>query len=35
MWEEGWVQELVGMTEDSKEGMLSFVERRPSEFKGW
>jgi 2-(1,2-epoxy-1,2-dihydrophenyl)acetyl-CoA isomerase len=34
-WDEGYVQELVSSTEDSKEGMLSFVERRPPEFKGW
>jgi 2-(1,2-epoxy-1,2-dihydrophenyl)acetyl-CoA isomerase len=34
-WDEGWAQELLGGTEDSKEGMLSFVERRPAEFKGW
>ena len=34
-WDEGWVQEMVSATEDSKEGMLSFVERRPAEFKGW
>jgi hypothetical protein len=26
---------LVSGTEDSTEGMLSFVERRPPEFKGW
>jgi len=35
MWDEGYAQELVSSTEDSKEGMLSFVERRPAEFKGW
>ena len=35
MWDEGYAQELVSGTEDSKEGMLSFVERRPPEFKGW
>ena len=34
-WDEGYAQELVSGTEDSKEGMLSFVERRPPEFKGW
>jgi 2-(1,2-epoxy-1,2-dihydrophenyl)acetyl-CoA isomerase len=34
-WDEGYAQELVSSTEDSKEGMLSFVERRPAEFKGW
>src|SRR5438067_6341150 len=35
LWDEGYAQELVSGTEDSKEGMLSFVERRPPEFKGW
>jgi len=35
MWDEGYAQELVSSTEDSKEGMMSFVERRPAEFKGW
>jgi 2-(1,2-epoxy-1,2-dihydrophenyl)acetyl-CoA isomerase len=35
LWDEGYAQELVSSTEDSKEGMLSFVERRPPEFKGW
>jgi len=35
MWDEGYAQELVSSTEDSKEGMMSFVERRPPEFKGW
>ena len=34
-WAEGYAQELVSGTEDSKEGMMSFVERRPPEFKGW
>jgi 2-(1,2-epoxy-1,2-dihydrophenyl)acetyl-CoA isomerase len=34
-WDEGIAQELVSSTEDSTEGMLSFVERRPAEFKGW
>jgi hypothetical protein len=28
-------QELVTNTQDSKEGIASFVERRPAEFKGW
>jgi 2-(1,2-epoxy-1,2-dihydrophenyl)acetyl-CoA isomerase len=35
MWDEGFVQEMISGTEDSKEGMMSFVERRPPEFKGW
>ena len=34
-WDEGFAQELVSGTEDSKEGMRSFAERRPPEFKGW
>jgi 2-(1,2-epoxy-1,2-dihydrophenyl)acetyl-CoA isomerase len=34
-WDEGFAQELISGTEDSKEGMMSFVERRPAEFKGW
>jgi 2-(1,2-epoxy-1,2-dihydrophenyl)acetyl-CoA isomerase len=33
--EEAYAQELVNGTEDAREGMLSFVERRPAEFKGW
>jgi 2-(1,2-epoxy-1,2-dihydrophenyl)acetyl-CoA isomerase len=28
-------QELVTYTADMKEGIASFVERRPAEFKGW
>jgi 2-(1,2-epoxy-1,2-dihydrophenyl)acetyl-CoA isomerase len=33
--DEAMAQELVTHTLDSKEGIASFVERRPSEFKGW
>ena len=33
--EESVYVELVTATEDSTEGMTSFVERRPTEFKGW
>jgi len=33
--EESVYVELVTATEDSTEGMMSFVERRPTEFKGW
>jgi 2-(1,2-epoxy-1,2-dihydrophenyl)acetyl-CoA isomerase len=32
--EEAWGQELMNATEDSREGMLSFAERRPPVFKG-
>jgi hypothetical protein len=28
-------QELLTHTEDAREGMTSFVERRPAAFKGW
>ena len=34
-WDEAYAQELVSSTEDSKEGLAAFVERRPPEFKGW
>ena len=33
--EEAFAQELVNGTEDAKEGMTSFMERRPPNFKGW
>ncbi len=33
--EEAFGQELVGHTEDSREGMRAFIERRTPEFKGW
>jgi 2-(1,2-epoxy-1,2-dihydrophenyl)acetyl-CoA isomerase len=33
--DEAVAQELITHTLDSKEGIASFVERRPSEFKGW
>jgi len=34
-WDEAYAQELVNHTEDAREGLVSFVERRPPEFKGW
>jgi 2-(1,2-epoxy-1,2-dihydrophenyl)acetyl-CoA isomerase len=33
--EEAWAQELITGTEDSREGMMSFAERRPPQFNGW
>jgi 2-(1,2-epoxy-1,2-dihydrophenyl)acetyl-CoA isomerase len=33
--DEALAQELITHTEDSREGIASFVERRPAEFKGW
>lgn len=33
--DEAMAQELITHTEDSKEGIASFIERRPTEFKGW
>jgi 2-(1,2-epoxy-1,2-dihydrophenyl)acetyl-CoA isomerase len=33
--DEAMAQELVTHTADSKEGIASFVERRPAEFTGW
>jgi 2-(1,2-epoxy-1,2-dihydrophenyl)acetyl-CoA isomerase len=33
--DEAMAQELVTYSLDSKEGIASFVERRPTEFKGW
>ena len=34
-WDEAYAQELLSRTEDAAEGMASFIERRPPEFKGW
>ena len=35
LYDEAIGQELVTNTADMKEGIASFVERRPAEFKGW
>jgi 2-(1,2-epoxy-1,2-dihydrophenyl)acetyl-CoA isomerase len=35
LYDEAIGQELVTNTSDMKEGVASFVERRPAEFKGW
>src|SRR5437660_5202427 len=34
-WDEAYAQELVNHTEHAHEGLVSFAERRPPEFKGW
>jgi 2-(1,2-epoxy-1,2-dihydrophenyl)acetyl-CoA isomerase len=34
-YDEALAQELIVTTQDSKEGIASFVERRPASFKGW
>ena len=31
----GLAQEVVNNTEDAREGMTAFMERRPPEFRGW
>jgi 2-(1,2-epoxy-1,2-dihydrophenyl)acetyl-CoA isomerase len=35
LYDEAIGQEIVTRTLDSPEGIASFVERRPAEFKGW
>jgi 2-(1,2-epoxy-1,2-dihydrophenyl)acetyl-CoA isomerase len=35
LWDEAVAQELVTVTEDCKEGLAAFAERRPPVFKGW
>ncbi len=35
LWDEAVAQELVTGTEDFREGMASFTERRPPVFRGW
>jgi 2-(1,2-epoxy-1,2-dihydrophenyl)acetyl-CoA isomerase len=34
-WEEAWSQEINNTTADAAEGMAAFMERRPTQFKGW
>jgi 2-(1,2-epoxy-1,2-dihydrophenyl)acetyl-CoA isomerase len=33
--EEAWAQDMIMTTEDAQEGVLSFIERRETVFKGW
>jgi 2-(1,2-epoxy-1,2-dihydrophenyl)acetyl-CoA isomerase len=35
LWDEAVAQELVTGTEDCKEGLAAFAERRPPVFRGW
>ena len=35
LWDESVAQELVTGTEDCREGLPAFAERRPPVFKGW
>jgi 2-(1,2-epoxy-1,2-dihydrophenyl)acetyl-CoA isomerase len=35
LWDEAVAQELVTGTEDCKEGLAAFAERRPPVFHGW
>jgi 2-(1,2-epoxy-1,2-dihydrophenyl)acetyl-CoA isomerase len=34
-WDEAVGQELITGTEDCREGLASFAERRTPEFRGW
>jgi 2-(1,2-epoxy-1,2-dihydrophenyl)acetyl-CoA isomerase len=35
LWDEAVGQELVTGTEDCREGLTAFAERRPPVFRGW
>ena len=35
LWDEAVAQELVTGTEDCREGLAAFAERRPPAFQGW
>ena len=35
LWDEAVAQELVTGTEDFKEGLAAFAERRSPSFRGW
>jgi 2-(1,2-epoxy-1,2-dihydrophenyl)acetyl-CoA isomerase len=35
LWDEATAQELVTGTEDCREGLTAFAERRPPVFRGW
>ena len=35
LWEEALVQEMAQQSEDAREGMRSFAERRPPAYRGW
>ena len=35
LWDEAVAQELVTGTDDCREGLTAFAERRPPEFRGW
>ncbi len=35
LWDESVAQELITGTEDCREGLSAFAERRSPEFRGW